>query len=96
MWATRSHDRWWSGFRPSGDVPLGGRRKKENMAAKISGGRDETGASALRRSLNARMESSNALISASMACRWYSREFGFIAKANGVTPASGVSPNFQL
>ena len=48
-------------------------------------GRDEMGASALRRRFSARMDSSNDLISASMACRWYSREFallGSIVKAN--------------
>ena len=46
------------------------------MVAKISGGRDEMGWSAFRRSFNssndlisALMESSYALISASMACR---------------------------
>jgi hypothetical protein len=36
------------------------------MAAKTSGGRAEIGESALRRSLNARMEFSNERISASM------------------------------
>jgi hypothetical protein len=51
-----------------------GKRKKENMAVMTSVGRDEMGASALRRCLNARMDSSNDLISASMACRWYSRK----------------------
>jgi len=41
----------WSGVSPSADVP--GKYKKENIAAKISGGRDETGESALQRNLNA-------------------------------------------
>ncbi len=67
------------------------------MAAKISGGRDETGESELRRSLNVRMDSANDLISASIACCWYSREFawvGFIKKANGVTVL--VLPTYVL
>lgn len=38
------------------------------MAVTTSGGRDEIGESALRRSLNTRMDSSNEKISASMAC----------------------------
>jgi hypothetical protein len=65
---------------------LGGTRKYENMAAMISAGRDEMGASALRRCFNALMDKGrdeigvsalrcfNDLISASMACRWCSRE----------------------
>ena len=53
--------------------------------ATTSVGRDEIGASALRRRFNARMDSSNVSISASMACCWYSREFawhGYIVKPN--------------
>ena len=50
----------------------------EKMVAKISGGRDETGASAFRSSLNtltdSKKDSSNALILASMACCKISRE----------------------
>ena len=43
-----------------------------------SGGRDETGESALRGSFNARTESSNDLISASMALCRHSREFAWV------------------
>ena len=50
----------------------------ESMTAMSSVGRDEIGATALRRCLSARMDSSNDLISASMACLWNSREFTFL------------------
>ena len=50
-------------------------RKKENMRVMTSVGKDEIGASALRRYFSARMDSSNDLISASMACCWCSQEF---------------------
>ena len=49
------------------------------MAARTSGGRDEIAASALRRSFNARRDSSNDSISASMACCKRSREFAWVA-----------------
>jgi hypothetical protein len=52
----------------------------ENMEVMTSVGRDEIGASALRRCLSARMDSSNDLISASMAFSWYSREFADIVE----------------
>ena len=45
------------------------------MRVVISVGKDEIGASALRRYFSAWMDSSNDLISASMACCWYSQEF---------------------
>jgi hypothetical protein len=56
-----------------GDV-VGGKRKYEIMAAMSLAGRDEMGASALRRCFNALMDNSNNLISASMDFRWCSRE----------------------
>jgi len=43
-----------------------------NMVARVSGGRHEMGASALRRDLNTRRVSSNEFISSSIACRrWF-------------------------
>ena len=82
----RSRVRFRDGFPPSDGIP--GRHKEENMAVKISGGRDEMGWSAFRRSFNcssdlisAWMVSSDALISASMACSRSSLEssrVGFI------------------
>ena len=48
------------------------------MVAKISGGRDETGWSAFRRSLNKWMDSSNDLISASIACCCDSLEYAWV------------------
>lgn len=50
----------------------GGRR--ENIAASVSGGRREMGASALRRDLKARVDSSNEIISSSNACKRWSRD----------------------
>ena len=64
-------------------------RKKENMRVVISVGKDEIGASVLRRYLNARIEalrdSSNDLISASMACCWYSQESSLGSMRYGFT-----------
>ena len=66
-----------------------------------SGGRAQTGASALRRYLSvvndrmdSRVDSSNDLISASRACLGYSRGFvllGSIVKRNGVAVCIGFS-----
>ena len=59
--------------------------------ANTSGGRDETGESALRRDFNARMDSSNDLISASIESCKRSRDFAwleFIEKWNGVPRVS--------
>ena len=60
-----------------GDASLDamGPRNKVNIVMMASVGRDEMGASALRRRLSTRMDSSNDLISASIACNWCSREF---------------------
>ena len=76
----RSRVRFREGFPPSDGIP--GRHKEENMVAKISGGRDEIGWSAFRRSLNnscdlisAWMTSSDALIAESMACSRNALEF---------------------
>ena len=56
--------------------------KRENMAANISGGRDETGESALRRSFKAWTYSSKDLISALMVCSKRFVWLEFIAKWN--------------
>ena len=78
-WDTLCRARWWSGIPPWGVL---GTHRMVNMATSTSGGRHEIGESVLRRSFNARMDSSNASISASMAC-CNSREIswlGFIKK----------------
>ena len=41
-------------------------------------GREEMGASALRRRFSARIDSSNDFMSASIACSWHSREFDWV------------------
>ena len=64
--------------------------KKENMRVVTSVGKDEIGANALRRYFNARMDSSNDLISASMACCWYSQEF---ASLGSITVSVTISLN---
>ena len=58
--------------------------KKENMRAVTSVGKDEIGASALRRYFSARMDSSNDLISASMACCWNSQEFASLGSMTAI------------
>ena len=73
-------------------------RKKENMRVVISVGKDEIGASALRLYFSAwimpRMDSgsSNVLISASMACCWYSQEF---ASLESITASVAVLTKTQ-
>ena len=62
-------------------------RKKENMRVVISVGKDEIGASELRRDLSARIEALrdtfNDLISASIACCWYSQESSLGSMCHG-------------
>jgi hypothetical protein len=53
-------------------------RKKENMAVRSLVDRKEIGEMAFRRRFNAIMDPANGLISASMACRWYSRGFSWL------------------
>src|ERR1019366_2218694 len=56
-----------SSFQSEGD-------NREKIAARISGGRLEIGASALRRDFKARVCSSDGFISSSIACRRLSRD----------------------
>ena len=65
-------------------------RKKENMRVVISVGKDEIGANVLRRHFSARMDSSNDLILASMACCWHSQEF---ASLGSITASVAIGFN---